>query len=198
MFWHLSRRVAFVGGVRGVFRIGVGIRTHQVDARREGRFRFQLYATRADFTALNREEGARRVRHQVVGFGQLVQRTGDDDRTIVRHVFHARFVLFALRRREQFALGIGLRSRFKRFAVAKVRSYAVIKQIVNATAPGELGIITFGGGVRHAVVGFLIGPVITAAQGYQHFIPLRLILNVQPRLFLTVEDLIWTGGRGIF
>ncbi|CAH3439299.1 hypothetical protein AI2615V1_0755 [Enterobacter cloacae] len=56
MFWHLRRCVAFVVSVGGVFSIGIGIRTYNVNACRERRLRFQLYATGADLTAFNGEE----------------------------------------------------------------------------------------------------------------------------------------------
>ncbi|MNE80699.1 hypothetical protein D3C80_1772940 [compost metagenome] len=44
VFWHLRWRVAFVIGVGGVFRIGVGVRTHNVNTRRQRRFSFNFHA----------------------------------------------------------------------------------------------------------------------------------------------------------
>ncbi|SQD06741.1 Uncharacterised protein [Escherichia coli] len=44
----------------------------------------------------------------------------------------------------------------------------------------------------------MICPVITTAQGDQHFIPLRLILNINARLFLLIQNAVRAGVCRIF
>ncbi|MOA00460.1 hypothetical protein D3C78_1198230 [compost metagenome] len=104
MFRHLRWRVAFVIGVGGVFHIGIGIRTHHIDVGGKRRFGFQFKTTRTDFAAFNREECTRRITHQVVGFGELIYRTGQHNRTIFGYIFHAGFVLFAFGRSKDIAI----------------------------------------------------------------------------------------------
>ena len=198
MFWHLCRRIAFIGSIGGVFRIGVSIRTDYVNTRRQRRFRFDFYATSADLATFNREEGTLRVRHQVVCFSEIIHGTSNYNRTIFRYIFHADFILLTFRRCENITILPNLRRRFKRFAIAEVRCYTIIKQVVNTTTPGKLFVITFIGRPGNAVKRFLICPVITTAQGNQHFIPLRLILNINARLFLLIQNAVRAGVCRIF
>ena len=190
MFWHLGRRIAFIVGIRGVLSIGVSVRTDHIDARRKCRFRFHFNATRTNFPPLNREERSCRIGHQIVGFGQLIDCAGNNNGTIVRDVFHARFVLLTFRRSENITIRSRLRSWFKRFTIAEIRCYAVIEQIVNTTTPSELFIIPGILSSSHAVERVLLRPIVTATEGNKHFIPLHLILDVQTSLFLLVQHLI--------
>lgn len=161
MLWHLSRRITFVGGIRSVLCIGIGIRTDNVDASGKRSFGFNLYAARANFTTFNREERTCRIGHQVIGFGQLIKGTGNDNRTIVGYVFHTSFVLFAFRWSKNITACTGLRGWLKRFAIAEIRRYTIIEQVVNTTAPGKLFIIS--GTLRrgNTVERILLRPVIT-------------------------------------
>ena len=192
MFWHLCRRVTFVGGIRSVLRIGIGIRTDNVDASGKRSFGFNLHAARTNFTTFNREERTCRIGHQVIGFGQLIEGTGNHNRTIVGYVFHTSFVLFTFRRSKNITACASLRGWLKRFAIAEIRRYTIIEQVVNTTAPGKLFIIS--GTLRrgNTVQRILFRPVITTPQSNQHFIPLRLVLYVKTSLFLFIQHLIST------
>ena len=65
---------------------------------------------------------------------------------------------------------------------------AVVEQVVNTATPGELLIIAGIRYTRNTVQRVLLSPVVTTAQSDQHLIPLHLILSVQARLFLFIQN----------
>ncbi|MNZ83537.1 hypothetical protein D3C78_1022680 [compost metagenome] len=197
MFWDRGRGIALQRSVFGILGIRVGIRTQQIKVGRQRGFGFQFDPAGTDLAALDAGEYIIRIRHLVVGLGQLINRHAGSDRAILRCKLHAGFILLPFRGSEGVAVDIRAGSRLKGFTVADIRRNTVFKDIIQASPAGEFVVFLLGYRVLIQTVGAVgIAPVIAPPHGQHPLIPLGLILYVKPGLLLTI-DLTCTTGNGV-